>query len=152
MLFRSRGGLLHDIGKIAVPSAILNKPSALTVEEFAIMKEHPATGARILEPIPEYARLIPIVLQHHEKFDGRGYPAGLAGEEISFEARIVAVADVFDALTSKRPYRGAMDHDQACSIIRTRAGTHFDRRMVQAFFAVLDGNRAPQELQTLVTR
>jgi putative nucleotidyltransferase with HDIG domain len=132
-----RGGLLHDIGKIAVPSAILNKPSRLTEEEFAIMKQHPRTGARILEPIPEYGRLIPIVLQHHEWFDGRGYPDGLAGEAISVGARVLAVADVFDALTSERPYRPAMPVDEAVDVIRAETGRQFDPRMVQVFLAVL---------------
>jgi putative nucleotidyltransferase with HDIG domain len=96
----ARGALLHDIGKIAVPSAILNKAGPLTAEEYDTMKTHPAVGARILEPISEYQRLIPIVIQHHEWYDGRGYPHGLAGEAIALEARVVAVADVFDALTS----------------------------------------------------
>ncbi len=133
-----RGSLLHDIGKIAVPSAILNKPGPLTPEEFAVMKEHPATGARILEPIREYRPLVPIVLQHHEWFDGRGYPAGLSGEGISVEARIVAVADVFDAVTSERPYRQAMELTRAVDIIRRGSGTQFDPRIVRAFLALVE--------------
>ena len=128
-----RGALLHDIGKIAVPSAILNKPGPLTPDEVRLLQEHPATGARILDPIPEYGRLIPIVLQHHEWYDGRGYPAGLAGEAISLDARVVAVADVFDALTSLRPYRKAMDLQQAIDIICAGSGTQFDPAVVEAF-------------------
>lgn len=131
-----RGGLLHDIGKIAVPSAILNKPGRLTDEEYAVMKEHPRTGARILEPIAEYHRFIPVVEQHHERWDGKGYPDGLAGEDIHLCARVLAVADVFDALTSDRPYRVAMTLDAADDIIRGGSGSHFDPRMVEAYLAV----------------
>jgi putative nucleotidyltransferase with HDIG domain len=134
----ARGGLLHDIGKIAVPTSLLNKPGPLTAEEFALMKEHPRTGARILEPIPEYGHLIPIVLQHHEWFDGNGYPFGLAGEAIDQGARILAVADVYDALTSKRPYREALSHEQAVSIIANHRGTQFEPRVVDAFFDMLE--------------
>lgn len=132
----ARGGLLHDIGKIAVPSTILNKPAALTADEFETMKEHPRTGARILEPIAEYHRLIPIVLQHHEWFNGGGYPSGLVGEAISLGARILAVADVYDALTSKRPYRDALAPELAVSMIAERAGTQFDPAVVAAFQAM----------------
>jgi putative nucleotidyltransferase with HDIG domain len=134
----ARGGLLHDIGKIAVPTALLNKEGPLTPEEFAVMKEHPRTGARILEPIPEYGHLIPIVLQHHEWFDGNGYPFGLAGEAIDEGARVLAVADVYDALTSKRPYREALSHEHAVSIIARNNGTQFDPRVVRAFFEMLE--------------
>jgi putative nucleotidyltransferase with HDIG domain len=134
----TRGGLLHDIGKIAVPSSILDKPGRLTAAEYAVMREHPRTGARILEPIPEYHRLIPIVLQHHEWFDGQGYPDGLAGEDISFEARVVAVADVFDALRSERPYRDAMALDRCIELIQSGRGTQFDPRVVQAFLTIVE--------------
>ena len=129
----ARGSLLHDIGKIAVPSSILNKPGKLTPEEFTVMQQHPVVGARILEPIPDYDRLIPVVLQHHERFDGRGYPAGLSGEMISLDARIVAVADVFDALTSERPYRKALDEDAAMRIIVNGRASEFDPAVVDAF-------------------
>jgi len=138
----ARGGLLHDIGKIAVPSSVLNKPGRLTAEEFDLMKQHPTIGARILEPIPDYDRLIPVVLQHHERFDGSGYPAGIAGEEISLDARIVAVADVFDALTSERPYRKAMDLAVATQIISDGSGSAFDPRVVEAFLRVSQRSQA----------
>jgi putative nucleotidyltransferase with HDIG domain len=134
----TRGSLLHDIGKIAVPSAILDKPDRLTEAEYAVMKEHPRTGALILEPIVEYHHLIPIVLQHHEWFDGHGYPNGLAGEAISFEARVVAVPDVFDAISSKRPYRDAMDLKRAVGIIQNGTNTQFDPRVVRAFLALME--------------
>jgi putative nucleotidyltransferase with HDIG domain len=137
----TRGSLLHDIGKIAVPSAILDKAGRLTAAEYEVMKEHPRTGARILEPIVEYHRLIPIVLQHHEWFDGRGYPDGLAGDAISFEARIVAVADVFDALRSERPYRDAMDLDKCMRVIQSGRDTQFDPHVVHAFARMMECRR-----------
>jgi putative nucleotidyltransferase with HDIG domain len=132
----ARGSLLHDIGKIAVPSSILNKPGKLTNEEFALMKQHPTIGARILEPISDYDSLIPVVLQHHERFDGTGYPAGIAGEAISLDARIVAVADVFDALTSERPYRKALDRAVAVQMIVKGKGSEFDPAVVAAFLRI----------------
>jgi putative nucleotidyltransferase with HDIG domain len=132
----ARGSLLHDIGKIAVPSSILNKPGKLTDAEFALMKQHPTIGARILEPIHDYDSLIPIVLQHHERFDGTGYPAGIAREAISLDARIVAVADVFDALTSERPYRKALDRAVAVQMIVKGKGTEFDPAVVDAFLRI----------------
>ncbi len=138
----ARGALLHDIGKIAVPSAILNKPGRLTAEEYDTMKTHPAVGARILEPISEYQRLIPIVVQHHEWFDGRGYPHGLAGDAIALEARVVAVADVFDALTSERPYREAIPLDRAIDIIGGAGGTQFDPEIVAAFLRLMEHRQA----------
>ncbi len=134
----TRGALLHDIGKIAVPSAILDKPDRLTEAEYAVMKAHPRTGARILEPISEYQRLIPIVLQHHEWFNGQGYPGGLADEAISIEARVVAVADVFDAISSKRPYRDAMSLERAVSIIQSGTSAQFDPRVVEAFLVMME--------------
>jgi putative nucleotidyltransferase with HDIG domain len=138
----ARATLLHDIGKIAVPSSILNKPGRLTPEEFAVMQQHPVVGARILDPIPDYDRLIPVVLQHHERFDGSGYPAGLAGDEISLDARIVAVADVFDALTSERPYRHALDDSAALGIIMDGRGNAFDPSVVDAFLQILKRSKA----------
>jgi putative nucleotidyltransferase with HDIG domain len=132
-----RGGLLHDIGKIGIPAAVLDKAGHLTEQEIAIMREHPRKGARILEPIPAYAEVIPIVLQHHEWFDGTGYPDGLAGEEISLGGRIFAVADVFDALTSDRPYRSGQDRESAIALIRQGVGRQFDPKVVQAFLEVM---------------
>ena len=103
-----QAGLLHDIGKIGIPAKILDKPGKLTDEEYRIICEHPVKGANILQPIEEYAEVMPVAMQHHEWFNGKGYPDGLSGEEISIGARILAVADVFDALTSDRPYRDGM--------------------------------------------
>src|SRR5207247_2206506 len=102
------GGPLHDIGKIGIDDAILRKPDRLTPEEFDIMKTHTVKGAEILETVPDLASIIPIVRHHHERWDGKGYPDGLAGEDIALVARIVAVADAYDAMTSDRPYRKGM--------------------------------------------
>jgi putative nucleotidyltransferase with HDIG domain len=137
LLILHRGGLLHDIGKIGTPHQILDKPGKLTEEEFRVMREHVTTGARILEPIPGFTELIPIVLQHHEKFDGSGYPAGLAAEAISLHARIFAVADVHDALISDRPYRPGWQKERVVSFIREQAGTHFDPKVVDAFLRLM---------------
>jgi putative nucleotidyltransferase with HDIG domain len=132
-----RGGLLHDIGKIGIPAVILDKTGRLTEQEALIMREHPRKGARILEPIPAYAEVIPIVLQHHEWFDGTGYPDGLAGEAISLGGRIFAVADVYDALTSDRPYRAGLSRERAIESIEQGSGRQFDPRVVEAFLAVM---------------
>jgi putative nucleotidyltransferase with HDIG domain len=138
-----RGGLLHDIGKIGTPAEILDKPSRLSDEELRIMRQHAGVGASILEPITAYREVIPIVGQHHEWFDGNGYPAGLAGESISLGARIFSVADVYDALRSDRPYRVGQDREKVIAYIRERSGTQFDPRVVAAFLRVMeDAERA----------
>lgn len=133
----NRGGLLHDIGKIGIPADILDKPSALNEEEMQVMRDHVTVGARILEPIAAYADVIPIVLRHHERWDGCGYPDGIAGEEIEFHARLLAAGDVYDALTSHRPYRSGMSHVDAVAWITEQSGTHFDPQIVKAFLAVM---------------
>jgi putative nucleotidyltransferase with HDIG domain len=132
-----RGGLLHDIGKIGVPGHILDKPGNLTREESAIISEHPEKGSRILEPIPAFQEVIPIVAQHHERFDGKGYPRGLSGEAISLGARILAVADVYDALAADRPYRPAFPMDLVHDYIEKSAGRHFDPAVIQAFRKIM---------------
>ncbi|MEO8201066.1 MAG: HD domain-containing phosphohydrolase [Gemmatimonadota bacterium] len=132
-----RGGLLHDIGKIGIPSAILDKPGKLTEEEMAIIQSHPAVGARILAPIPVLRDILSIVRNHHEKFDGTGYPDRLAGEAIPYLARIVAVADVFDALVSDRPYRAGWSEVDAVALICKTAGKHHDPAIVEAFLALV---------------
>jgi HAMP domain-containing protein len=131
------GGLLHDIGKLGVPGRILDKPAPLTDEEFALMRQHPELGARILEPLPQYAPILPIVLEHHERFDGSGYPRGLAGEDISIGGRIFAVADVFDAMSSDRPYRKARPREEVVAYIAEQAGAMFDPVVVGAFLQVM---------------
>jgi putative nucleotidyltransferase with HDIG domain len=145
-----RGGLLHDIGKVAIPLEVLDKPGRLTTEEMDIMQTHVTVGARILEPIPSYAAVIPIVLYHHERFDGTGYPHRLTGEGIPLHARILAVADNFDALGSDRPYRRGLHPNITLSIIREGAGTQFDPRVVDAFFKYLAAE-APETLAAAVT-
>lgn len=135
-----RGGLLHDIGKIGVPARVLDKPSALNDEERRIMQAHPETGARILSPIAAYADVIPIVLYHHERLDGGGYPHGLRGDAIPFLARLLAVADVFDALSCDRPYRPGWPSAKAVTFIEQQAGTHFDPDVTQAFLRVMAGS------------
>lgn len=132
-----RGGLLHDIGKIGIPVMVLDKPERLTEEEVLLMREHPRKGARILEPIAAYREVVPIVLQHHEWFDGSGYPDGLAGEEISLGGRIFAVADVFDALSSDRPYRAGLGRAEVIERIKQGADRQFDPQVVEAFLKVM---------------
>lgn len=132
-----RGGLLHDIGKIGVSAVILDKPGKLATEELQQMREHVRMGVRILEPIRAFDEIIPIVLHHHEWFNGGGYPDGLVGEAIPLLARIFAVADCFDALASDRPYRRGLQHDEAIEFVTSRAGTQFDPRVVEAFVTVL---------------
>jgi putative nucleotidyltransferase with HDIG domain len=131
-----RGGLLHDIGKIGIPPSILNKPERLTEEETGLMQGHPSAGAKILGPIPNLQKVIPVVSQHHERFDGKGYPGGLSGDSISLHARILALADVFDALSSDRPYRPGLSRDAVVDHIRMDAGRHFDPAVVEAFLRI----------------
>ncbi len=133
----NRGGLLHDIGKLGISPEILDKPGKLTPEERTAMEKHVRLGARILEPISAYSKIIPIVLQHHERFNGKGYPDGLEGESISLSARIFAVADSFEAMTSDRPYRKAFDRNNAIGIIEESAGNDFDPQVVKAFLKVM---------------
>jgi putative two-component system response regulator len=128
-----RGGLLHDIGKIGTPSSILDKPGSLEPEEMRIMRDHVNIGLRILEPISCLREALPLVAQHHEWLDGSGYPAGLAGENISLHGRILAVADCYDAMTSDRPYRKGLPRSQALEILRQRSGSQFDPLVVDAF-------------------
>ena len=131
-----RAALLHDIGKLGVPVSVLDKPGELNDEEFRMIKSHSTLGARILEPINAYAEIIPMVLQHHERFDGKGYPDGLSGEEIELGARILAVADVFDALKSDRPYREGWSLERVNELIDKERGRQFDPMVVEAFLAI----------------
>lgn len=135
------GALLHDIGKIGVPEAILNKPERLTPDEFALIKQHPIIGADILAPVNFPPAVIEAVKYHHERWDGSGYPEGLRGEEIPFSARVLAVADVYDALTSDRSYRGAWSHQATLDELRSCAGVHFAPPVVEAFLACVDEAR-----------
>jgi putative two-component system response regulator len=132
-----RGGLLHDIGKIGTPPSILDKPGRLEPEEIKVMREHVKIGVRILEPIPCLREALPIVAQHHEWFNGSGYPAGLAGENISLQARIFAVADCYDAIVSDRPYRKGLPTRQALEILKQNSGTQFDPRLVEVITGLI---------------
>ena len=125
--------LLHDLGKIAIDAALLHKPALLTVEEFEEVKKHPALGAIILQQFKTTRRVIPLVYYHHERWDGNGYPAGLRGEAIPLGARIVAITDAFDAITSHRPYQPARTPAQALLELRACAATQFDPFLVRQF-------------------
>lgn len=132
------GGLLHDIGKIGINLNVLNKAQKLTEEEYEMFKSHTTLGKRIIEPVKFLRPLIPYVYGHHEAWDGSGYPEGLAGEDIPFEGRLLAVADSYDAMTSNRPYRKALPHDIAIAELRRCAGKQFDRFYVDAFIPALE--------------
>jgi HD-GYP domain-containing protein (c-di-GMP phosphodiesterase class II)/HAMP domain-containing protein len=132
-----RAALLHDIGKVGIPSAILNKKSELSDDEFRLIKRHPELGGKIIEPINAFRGIIPIIVQHHERFDGQGYPKKLAGDAIHQGARILAVADVYDALLSDRPYRKRLAIEQVLEIMQKEAGKHFDPVMVRALLKVI---------------
>ncbi|MFQ5495643.1 MAG: HD domain-containing phosphohydrolase, partial [Phycisphaerae bacterium] len=131
---------MHDIGKVGIPDDILTKPGALTDEEFAVMKTHTEIGRRVLShavdpscPVPQLQMCIDIAYCHHERYDGKGYPRGLAGRDIPLAARIIALVDAYDAITSRRRYKEAKSHKQALAIIRGDSGTHFDPVLVDAF-------------------
>jgi len=130
-----RASVLHDLGKIGVREAVLNKPGRLTEEEFGEIVRHPETAVRILEPIPFFRPLLPAILHHHERFDGKGYPSRLAGRSIPLASRIMAIADTFDAMTSTRAYRKALPVADAIAEIRRCSGTQFDPDIVPAFLA-----------------
>jgi two-component system, cell cycle response regulator len=128
---------LHDVGKAAVPDEILNKPAPLDDEEWEFMRRHPVIGERILAAAPALARVARLVRHSHERFDGRGYPDGLAGEDIPLGARIIAVCDAYDAMTSNRPYRTAMSREGALGELHGCAGDQFDPIVVDAFVTAL---------------
>src|SRR5262249_6498742 len=129
-----RGALLHDIGKISIPDCILDKPTSLTPEEYAIIKTHPVQGVHIVEPLRSIRDAVPLIRWHHERLDGRGYPDGLSGEQIPLNVRILSVADTFDALASARPYRAPVPPDRCLEYLRVNAaGGGLDPGLVKAF-------------------
>ena len=127
------GSRIHDIGKIAIPDRILFKPGLLTPEEYEIIKTHPSTGAELLKFAKFFRQVLPIVRHHHERWDGKGYPKGLAQEEIPLSARIVALADAYEAITAGRPHRAAKSPEEALEEILRHSGTQFDPELVELF-------------------
>jgi putative nucleotidyltransferase with HDIG domain len=125
--------LLHDIGKIGIPDAILHKPAKLSSEEYSVMKKHPEYGWAVLRHVPRMERASLMILHHHESFDGKGYPAGLEGEEIPIGSRIVSVIDAFDAMVSSRPYREGLPFEEAERRLLQARGTQFDSRVIDIF-------------------
>jgi putative nucleotidyltransferase with HDIG domain len=134
------GALLHDIGKIGIPDAILHKPGRLTSQEWTTMREHPLLGSRILRGIGFLEQASLIVLQHHERWDGKGYPYGLRGTEINRNARIFAVADAFDAMISDRVYRPGRTIAEATEELKRRSGQQFDPEVIECFAAIPEGD------------
>lgn len=131
--------ILHDIGKIGVPDAILRKPAKLTEEEYAVIKKHPEYGWAVLRAVPGFERVSLFVLHHHEAFDGKGYPAGLRGDEIPIGSRIVSVMDSFDAMVSSRPYRKGMPLEDAIKRLEADTGKQFDPIVTPRFIALARG-------------
>ena len=131
-------GLLHDVGKIGVPDEVINKPGRLTDEEFAAIKKHPGIGGKILGNIKEMPELAAGAKWHHERYDGKGYPEGIAGEEIPEEARIIAVADAYDAMTSNRSYRGALPIEIVRGEIENGKDNQFDPKFVDIMLKMIE--------------
>jgi putative two-component system response regulator len=137
-----RGGILHDVGKIGIPDSILLKPGPLTREERAIMQTHPVIGERICGPLKSLRLVLPIIRHHHERWDGTGYPDGLAGEDIPATARILQVVDLFDAFTTQRPYKPAYSLEQSFALMLEESSRGWwDRRLVEAFIALVKEER-----------
>jgi putative nucleotidyltransferase with HDIG domain len=145
------GAILHDIGKIGIPDSILLKPGPLTADERAEMQRHPEIGVKMIERIPFVSSALPAVKHHHERWDGKGYPDGLKGEEIPIEARIVGVCDSFDAMTSDRPYRAAMSVEDAIDQMILLSGSQFDPRTVVLFLEILQAG-GPDDMRDRVVR
>jgi putative nucleotidyltransferase with HDIG domain len=137
------GGPLHDIGKLAVSDTVLSKEGRLDDHEYAQIQEHPRIGAKILLRIATLREAIPYVLYHHERWDGSGYPSGKAGEEIPIEARVLAIADAFDAMTSDRPYRRALTREEALAEVERCSGTQFDPQIARVFLEVFGDVELP---------
>jgi HD-GYP domain-containing protein (c-di-GMP phosphodiesterase class II) len=148
----ARAGLLHDVGKLGIPDAILHKQGPLTDEEWVVMKTHPEIGLKILKRCGHFHRELLAVLYHHERIDGGGYPHGLAGDAIPIEARVIAVADTYDVLTSDRPYRKARSQGEAITTVQRAAGTHLDARIVHALLRTVRPTTETQAPAALLQR
>ncbi len=140
---------VHDIGKIGIPDAILLKPGPLTVEESTIIRSHTQVGRKILAKIQGFGTLLAVAELHHENYDGSGYPVGLAGRDIPFPARIVRVADAYDAMITNRVYRPAHDSEAALDFIRSRSGAYFDPVVVAAFEVIVKASSMEQSIRAL---
>lgn len=134
--------ILHDVGKIAVPETILQKPGTLTDEEYKVLQLHPVTGESICQPLRSLRPMLPAIRHHHERWDGRGYPDGLVGEEIPLDARIIAIVDAFDAMTSDRPYRPGMPVERALAILRENRGPQWDETLLVVFIPLIESELA----------
>lgn len=142
----ARGAFLHDLGKVGVPDAVLLKPKPLTSEERALIEQHPGLGADLLRPLKTFQEVATIIRHHHEKYDGSGYPDGLAGDAIPLGAQIVTIADVYDALTTTRPYRAALSHQEAVRVLQEEGERGWrNRELVKAFIALLEERRGPSD-------
>jgi putative nucleotidyltransferase with HDIG domain len=142
-------GLLHDVGKIGVPDEILRKPGRLTPEEEEVMRQHPLIGALIVGAVPGMERVLDGVRCHHERYDGKGYPDGLQGEEIPLLGRLMAIADTYSAMTTDRPYRKALPIEVALEEIRKNSGTQFDPLMVEAFLRAMSRRLSEEEAERM---
>ena len=147
-------GLLHDVGKIAVPDSVLQNPGKLSEEDRRVIETHPDVGWRILIPLSQLTHVLPGVLYHHERIDGKGYPDGLAGDDIPMDGRILAICDAYDAMTSDRPYRSGMNQEKAEEILRDGAGTQWDAKLMEHFFMIMPrikkirGSYSPRQPQS----
>ena len=130
--------LFHDLGHVGVPETVLNKPGELTAEEWALVRRHPLLGVSILKQVPRMEAVVPVILQHHERYDGQGYPAGLLGDDSSLLAQVLAVADAYEAMTSTRPHRGALPREQAIAELERNSGTQFSPRVVEALIGATE--------------
>jgi putative nucleotidyltransferase with HDIG domain len=143
----SDAALLHDIGKVSIPDKVLNKKGKLNKEDWEVIKAHPKLGANTIGNIPELAPAVNGILYHHERWDGTGYPEGLKGEEIPLEARIIAITNSFDAMTSNLPYRPALSLGEALTQLRQGAGLQFDPKLVEAFINIIEAQRLKNKNQ-----
>jgi putative nucleotidyltransferase with HDIG domain len=131
-------GLLHDIGKVGIPDSTLNKKGTLTDKEWELVRDHPKLGVEILRHVVDLVNCLPVILHHHEHYDGSGYPAGLKADNIPLESRILSIADAFDAITSPRPYRKQLSSQEAIEEIKRCAGTQFDPKLVEVFCKMIE--------------
>lgn len=143
------GARLHDIGKIAIPAKTLNKPQSLTKEEWALIKQHPVIGAKMIQRIHYLNSAVPYVLYHHERWDGSGYPKGFSAKEIPVQGRLLAIVDSYDSLTTARPYHPAREHEEVVQFLRSKAGTYFDPDLTRIFIDIIERYHSQATSQTI---